>query len=253
MVNHSESEFAQTIWKLSNSNKLDSDDDLPPESRLPTEYANTADDRLARELKQSRREVTVLAKELKAAKLQVKERKAATAARAQSLTEVLAEIERLRKCEEVWLQDLEQQLMRPIIGVEVHEQNHPNGSVSLTVTAVAQKGTAHKAGVQIGDVVTRFGKAEINSKADFARALLGTQIGSKQIMLVVRQNVSPSGKPCTSVDKIHITVAGALPTGLNIEVLRNSADPAGLVQKCKQEGARAIARMIAAETLGPLK
>ena len=163
-----------------------------------------------------------------------------------------------RKCEEEWLRELEREVMRPVVGVEVHEIPYPDGTLGLVVTAVAQvflfstlgtplcfsrlvnrsfrlqKGTAHKAGVQIGDIVSKFGKTDVQSKTDFAKALLASPIGSKQnmqvlpvssyralwsvrtdavigdhdicrrILQVIRRSMAPIGKPCTSVEWLSV-------------------------------------------------
>uniref|UniRef100_A0A7S4G376 PDZ domain-containing protein n=1 Tax=Eutreptiella gymnastica TaxID=73025 RepID=A0A7S4G376_9EUGL len=198
-------------------------------------------EKVRKELKQARREVHALNKDLKQVKLQVRERKQGVGVLANRLHNAMDDIDYLRKCEEEWLRELEREVMRPVVGVEVHEIPYPDGTLGLVVTAVAQKGTAHKAGVQIGDIVSKFGKTDVQSKTDFAKALLASPIGSKQNMQVIRRSMAPIGKPCTSVEWLSIVIAGAVPTGFSVEMLRSAPDPEELVRRCKQEGVRALA------------
>jgi C-terminal processing protease CtpA/Prc len=221
--------IATALWQLSAQNDIDMGSGRGEREAL------------GRELKVSRREVHALRRELQATRHQLRERKEYGAALARQLQDHHAEIDYLRTCEEEWLRDLERQAMRPVIGIEVQELANPDRTVRLTVSSLAQKGTASKAGLQTGDVIIRFGKTEVASKRAFAEALLAAPIGSKQPLHVIRHGVTAGGKPCTSVESLHVLIAGAAPTGFTLDLLRDCDDPEDLVQQCKKDGVRALA------------
>eukprot|EP01006_Ploeotia_vitrea_P000834 TRINITY_DN103742_c0_g1_i1.p1 TRINITY_DN103742_c0_g1~~TRINITY_DN103742_c0_g1_i1.p1 ORF type:complete len:555 (+),score=106.23 TRINITY_DN103742_c0_g1_i1:24-1688(+) len=155
------------------------------------------------------------------------------------------EIQRLREAEDRWLKDLERSAMRPVVGIEVREQKSQRADGSspstLVVAALAKGGAAEKAGVQVGDVITRFDKLEIHGKPDFAKAVLCSTIGGTVFIQVQRTSTLPNGKVTTSVDHIPLVVAGARPTGIDVETLRRADDPELFVKQSKEKGNRALA------------
>eukprot|EP01012_Entosiphon_sulcatum_P026271 TRINITY_DN31691_c0_g1_i1.p1 TRINITY_DN31691_c0_g1~~TRINITY_DN31691_c0_g1_i1.p1 ORF type:complete len:451 (+),score=56.02 TRINITY_DN31691_c0_g1_i1:57-1355(+) len=158
-----------------------------------------------------------------------------------SITEVQAalltaneELSRLRDCEDRWLHNLVQSSMRPVLGVEVREVKPSKSDVQLVVAAIAKGGAAEAAGLEPGDIITKFDQIDIVGKLDFAKAVLTSKIGSPVIIQVVRQRQTPTGKPSTSVEYIPVTVAGAKPTGVDVEGLRQVANPVEFVQAAKE-------------------
>jgi hypothetical protein len=96
--------------------------------------------------------------------------------------------------------------LRPLLGVEVMEVDHPaTGELSVSVVSVAQGGAAHEAGLVVGDVITRWNNMPIHTKADFAAAVRDSVIGSVVTLQVVRPTVAGYGN---TVEYLRMVVRG---------------------------------------------
>jgi len=96
--------------------------------------------------------------------------------------------------------------LRPLLGVEVTEVDHPaTGELSVSVVSVAQGGAAHEAGLVVGDVITRWNNMPIHTKADFAAAVRDSIIGSVVTLQVVRPALGGFG---STVEYLRMVVRG---------------------------------------------
>eukprot|EP01004_Peranema_trichophorum_P002804 NODE_1834_length_1786_cov_773.444378_g1554_i0.p1 GENE.NODE_1834_length_1786_cov_773.444378_g1554_i0~~NODE_1834_length_1786_cov_773.444378_g1554_i0.p1 ORF type:complete len:554 (+),score=63.73 NODE_1834_length_1786_cov_773.444378_g1554_i0:62-1663(+) len=99
---------------------------------------------------------------------------------------------------------LEAPPLRPLLGVEVIEVEHPSTQdLSVTVINVTPGGAAQEAGIKVGDIIARWDEIPITCKADFAQAVSNAAIGSQVILQVIRQIGSTTG-----VEFCQLTVRG---------------------------------------------
>jgi S1-C subfamily serine protease len=96
--------------------------------------------------------------------------------------------------------------LRPLLGVEVTEVDHPaTGELSVSVVSVAAGGAAHEAGLVVGDVITRWNNMPIHTKSDFAAAVRDSIIGSVVTLQVVRPALGGFG---STVEYLRMVVRG---------------------------------------------
>lgn len=99
--------------------------------------------------------------------------------------------------------------LRPLLGVEVIEMEHPaTGELNVTVMNVTTGGAAHQAGLRVGDVISRWDEIPITSKADFAQAVANAPIGSQVALQIIRQIPTSAGTTATSVEYVKMTIRG---------------------------------------------
>lgn len=99
---------------------------------------------------------------------------------------------------------LEAPPLRPLLGVEVIEVEHPSTQdLSVTVINVTPGGAAQDAGIRIGDIIARWDEIPITCKADFAQAVTHAAIGSQVVLQLIRQIGAT-----TSVEFCKLTIRG---------------------------------------------
>eukprot|EP00997_Jenningsia_sp_PLL12_P004324 NODE_1866_length_1046_cov_296.438315_g1517_i0.p1 GENE.NODE_1866_length_1046_cov_296.438315_g1517_i0~~NODE_1866_length_1046_cov_296.438315_g1517_i0.p1 ORF type:complete len:296 (+),score=83.75 NODE_1866_length_1046_cov_296.438315_g1517_i0:28-888(+) len=99
---------------------------------------------------------------------------------------------------------MEAPALRPLLGVEVIEVEHPNTQeLNVTVINVTPAGAAQEAGVRVGDIIARWDEIPITCKADFAQAVSNAAIGSQVVLQVIRQ-----AGVATSIEYCKLTVRG---------------------------------------------
>jgi len=97
--------------------------------------------------------------------------------------------------------------IRPLLGVEVIEVEHPaTRELSVTVINVTPGGAAEEAGLRVGDIISKWDEIPITCKADFAQAVNAAPIGSQVILQLIRQ--SQGVATTTSIQYARLTVRG---------------------------------------------
>jgi hypothetical protein len=82
--------------------------------------------------------------------------------------------------------------IRPTLGVEVVEMEHPDTrELCLTVINVTKGGCYEEAGGRIGDILLYWGNVPIRCKADFAQVMSRAAINSKVNVKVLRTEIVP--------------------------------------------------------------
>lgn len=97
--------------------------------------------------------------------------------------------------------------LRPLLGVEVVEVQHPTtGQLHVTVINVTPGGAAQEAGLQIGDDIIRWNDIPISCKADFAQVVHSTPIGSQVALQVIRKAYGATST--ASIQYLRLMVRG---------------------------------------------
>eukprot|EP00993_Chasmostoma_nieuportense_P006177 NODE_6792_length_500_cov_11.013405_g6626_i0.p1 GENE.NODE_6792_length_500_cov_11.013405_g6626_i0~~NODE_6792_length_500_cov_11.013405_g6626_i0.p1 ORF type:complete len:113 (+),score=14.58 NODE_6792_length_500_cov_11.013405_g6626_i0:77-415(+) len=105
--------------------------------------------------------------------------------------------------------------LRPVLGIEVLEVDHPCGEIHLTVMNVNQGGAADHAGLRVNDIITRWDHTPITRKADFAAAVRGSNVGAEVVIVavvviqVVRRPQHHTGPMTTAVEYFKMTIRGS--------------------------------------------